>query len=180
MKNKGFMTSVQLHIPSSVEFSFSFCWCRQIPGFRWERQAVRDESKCHFCRDQCENQTHCWCFGLFHVLYCLLLPSSHSSASRKLKKKKKCWQTAREGVECLFSVDPRRRDKNPQPPAAPRPLLNAVSPTLCHHESEGTVRAGDPRAKNRPSRALRRHLLSSNFISHSLFSPALLNCFYFS
>lgn len=96
MKNKGFMTSVQLHIPSSVEFSFPFCWCGQIPGFRWERQAVRDESKCHFCRDQCENQTHCWCFGLFHVLYCLLLPSSHSSASRKLKKKSADKQLVRE------------------------------------------------------------------------------------
>lgn len=63
----------------------------------------------------------------------------------------------------IFAVDPRRRrrrDKNLQPLAAPRPLLIAVSPTLCTSSSagEGTFGAGDPRAELRPGPALRRRL----------------------
>lgn len=134
MKNKGFMTSVQLHIPSSVEFSFSFCWCRQIPGFRWERQAVRDESKCHFCRDQCENQTHCWCFGLFHVLYCLLLPSSHSSASRKLKKKKVLTNSSWGSRVSIFCWSKKKRQKSAASGSTTPPPERCLSHSLLPRE----------------------------------------------
>lgn len=156
----------------------SFCWCRQIPGFRWEKRAVKDECGCHFCRDQCKNQTHCWCFALFYVLYCFLLPSSQSSAARKLKKKKVLTNSSWGSRVSIFAVDP--RDKKLPPAAVPRPLLNAVSHSL-HKFLHGWGNLEGPAIPKQRTGLAGRFAAASFvfklFISRSLFPPTLLNCY---
>lgn len=155
MKNKGFTTWVQLHITSSVQFSLPFCWCRQIPGFRWERQLSGTRAGVTFDEINARIKPTAD-VSVSYVLYCLLLPSSHSSAARKLKKKVLTNSSWGSRVS-IFTIDLRRMCSLQQHHTPSW----TVSPTLCPSSStrQGTFRAGDPRAEDQPGQVHRCRLL---------------------